>query len=119
MGEGIGGEKKKNEKKGRENEEWKEDPKASSSDLLVFRRSEFVGPRVKVYLLNKDYAPRGRNSSYFGLFPPKGCLAVFSALRSCLAGFFIGMPCVDPAFFLQFGIGFQLVNIGNLGSCFS
>ena len=52
MGEGIGGEKqreerkereKEKEEKGREKEERKEDPKASSFDLPAFRRSEFVG----------------------------------------------------------------------------
>ena len=46
--------------------ERKEDPTTFYSD---FRRSEFVGPRVKVLLLDKGYALRGRNSSYFCLFP--------------------------------------------------
>ena len=75
----IGGEKqreerkekeKENKKKGREEEERKEDPKASSSDLPAFRRSKFVRPRVIVRSLDEGYAPRGRVSSYFGLFPP-------------------------------------------------
>ena len=79
MGEVIGGEKqreerkereKEKEKKGREKEERKEDPKASSFYLLKFRRSEFVRLRVKVHLLDEGYTPRGRDSFYFGLFPP-------------------------------------------------
>ena len=34
----------------------------------VFRWSELVGPRSKVYILDKGYALRGRDSFYFGLF---------------------------------------------------
>ena len=34
----------------------------------VFRLLELVGPRSKVRIFEEDYAPRGRNSSYFGLF---------------------------------------------------
>ena len=47
----------------------------------MFRQSEFVGPGVKVHLLNEGYAQRGRDSSYFDYFHPKGCLAVFSIIR--------------------------------------
>ena len=36
----------------------------------VFRQSEFVGSRSKVRLCDEVYAPRGRDSSYFGLLPP-------------------------------------------------
>ena len=36
----------------------------------IFRRSELGGPRSKVCIFDKGYAQRGRNSSYFGLFPP-------------------------------------------------
>ena len=49
---------KEKEKKGRENEERKEDLKASSSTLSAFRRSEFAWPRVKVHLLDEGYVPR-------------------------------------------------------------
>ena len=76
VGEGISGEKqreerkereKEKEKKGREKEERKEHLEASSFDLPAFRRLEFVGLRVIVRLLDKGYAPRGRDSSYFGI----------------------------------------------------
>ena len=84
MGEGIRGEKQREERKEREEEkkerkrERKEKKKGkekgrfetSSSDLSVFRWSEFIGSRVKVRLLDEGYAPRGRDSSSFGLFPP-------------------------------------------------
>ena len=36
----------------------------------VFRRLGLVGPRSKVCIFNEGYAPRGKDSSYFGLFPP-------------------------------------------------
>ena len=58
-------EKKVREKEGKEGR--------SSSFFLqfpTFQRSEFVRPRVKVRLLDEGYAPRGRDSSYFGLYPP-------------------------------------------------
>ena len=79
VGEGIGGEKqreerkereKEKEKKWREKEERKEDSEASSSGVPAFRRSKFVRQRVKVRILDEAYAPRGRDSSYVGLFPP-------------------------------------------------
>ena len=85
----------------------------------VFQRSELVGPRSKVRLLDEGYVPRGRDSSYFGYFHLKGCLAVFSALRGCLVGFFIGLPCFDPTLYLQFGTGFRLRNKENLDFCSS
>ena len=52
---------------------------ASSSDLSAFRRSEFVGPRIKARLLIEGYTPRGRDSSSFGYFHPKGRLVGFLA----------------------------------------
>ena len=33
----------------------------------AFRRSELIGPRSKGCIFDEGYAPRGRNSSYFGL----------------------------------------------------
>ena len=33
-----------------------------------FRRSELVGQRSKVRIFDEGYTPRGRDSSYFGLF---------------------------------------------------
>ena len=59
-------EKREREKKGREKEGEKEIGVFFS---LAFRRLELVGPRSKVYIFDKGYAPRGRDSSYFGLFP--------------------------------------------------
>ena len=55
-------EKEKGKKKGRS--------ETSSFDLPVFRQSEFIGPKVKVCLLDEGYTSRGRDSSSFGLFPP-------------------------------------------------
>ena len=34
----------------------------------VFRLSELVGPRSKLYIFDEGNAPRGRDSSSFGLF---------------------------------------------------
>ena len=34
----------------------------------MFRLSELVAPRTKVCIFEKGYAPRVRDSSYFGLF---------------------------------------------------
>ena len=34
----------------------------------AFRRSKLVGLRSKVRTFDEDYTPRGRDSSYFGLF---------------------------------------------------
>ena len=78
----------------------------------MFRRSEFVGQRVKVCLRDKGYAPRGRDSSSFGYFHPKGCLAMFSALRGHLVEF---LACdkaalFDPIYCPDFGTGFRLGN---------
>ena len=36
--------------------------------LLALRRSSLIGPRSKVCLHDECYAPRGMDSSYFGLF---------------------------------------------------
>ena len=35
---------------------------------LAFRWSELVEPRSKFHIFDDDYTPRGRDSSYFGLF---------------------------------------------------
>ena len=63
------GRKKIKRKKVRKRERMREYV-ASSSDLPAFQRSVFVGPRVKVCLLEEGYAPRIRDYSYLGLFPP-------------------------------------------------
>ena len=104
----------------REKGRWRE----ISSFVLYQRsdgRSEFVGLRVKVRLLNEGYAPRGRDSSSFGYFHPKGCLAVFSALRGHLAGFLAcdKVALFDRTYCPDFGTGFRLGNGGNLDSCLS
>ena len=70
--------RKRMRRKGERNREGKEDRQLRP--LSAFRQSEFVGKRVKVCLRDEGYAPRGRDSSSFGYFHPKGCLAVFYAL---------------------------------------
>ena len=64
-GKGKKGKKEKKKKRMRRKGERKREKMK-----LVFRRSELVGPRSKGCIFNKGYAPRGRDSSYFGLFPP-------------------------------------------------
>ena len=59
------GKKGKKEKKEREREEEEKEKRKSA-----FRRLELVGPKSKGYIFDEGYAPRGRDSSYFGLFPP-------------------------------------------------
>ena len=58
--------RERKERENEENKEIKEDPRSS----LTFRRSELIGPISKVFLRDESYAPRGRDSSYFDLFPP-------------------------------------------------
>ena len=67
----------KKEKKGREKEGEERRLTTSSSDLPAFRRSELFRLRIKAHLLNEDYAPKGGDSSSFGYFHPKVCLAMF------------------------------------------
>ena len=55
--------RKKTERRRRKGERKREKRKSA------FRRSELVGPRSKVYIFDEGYAPRDRDSSYFGLFP--------------------------------------------------
>ena len=87
--------------------------------LSAFRRSKFVGSRVKVCLHDKGYASRGMDSSFFGYFNLKGCLAVFSALRGHLVGFLAcdKVALFNPTYCPDFEIGFWLGNRGNLDSC--
>ena len=54
---GKGKKEREKEKKGREREKRKS----------AFRWSELVEPRCKGYIFDEAYAPRGRDSSYFGL----------------------------------------------------
>ena len=94
-------------------EGMKEDQKVSSSDLPAFRLSEFVSLRVKVRQLDEGYAPRGKNSSYLVYFNHKGCLAVFPALRSCLARFWDCWECC-PILTLHFAFIFRTdFRLGN------
>ena len=60
--EGKEEKKEKRERRRRKRERKREKTKSA------FRRSELVGPRSKFCIFNEDYAPRGRDSSYFGLF---------------------------------------------------
>ena len=59
------GEKGKKERE-REEDEWEREREKRK---LAFWRSELVGLRSKVYIFDKGYAPRGRDSHYFCLFP--------------------------------------------------
>ena len=61
---------KKEKEREKERKKRKEGWRASSSDLPMFRKSEFVGSRVKVCLRSEGYTPRGRDFSSFGLFSP-------------------------------------------------
>ena len=74
------GEKGKKEKKRKEREgEERERDRGRKGNRRVlsspaFRRSGLIGPRRKVRLRDEGYAPRGRDSSYFGLFSTiRGC----------------------------------------------
>ena len=116
MGEGILWRETKRRKRvrkreGEENQQFR--------PLSAFRRLEFIGLRVKVRPRDERYAPRGRDSSSFGYFHPKGCLTLFSALRGRLAEFSVcdKAALFDPTYCLDFGTGFMLGNKGNLDSC--
>ena len=68
------GEKKK-EKKIKEREREKKGREEGVKEISVFflilsafQWSKLVGPRSKVCIFDEGYAPRGRDSSYFGLF---------------------------------------------------
>ena len=63
------GEKGKKEKKIKERERGRKGNRVFFSSP-AFRRSELVEPRSKICIFDEDHAPRGRDSSYFGLFPP-------------------------------------------------
>ena len=65
-------EKEKGEKGKKEREKEREEREREKKEKgkSAFRRSELVGPRIKVYIFEEGYDPRGRDSSYFGLFPP-------------------------------------------------
>ena len=58
----------KRKKKMREIRRKEERKARKKTDGFFLQQSEFVGPRSKVHLRNEGYAPRGRDSSYFGLF---------------------------------------------------
>ena len=64
---------RREKEKMREKERGEEKEGRSASFFLMstaFRRSEFIGSKIKVRLLDEGYSPRGRDSSYLGLFPP-------------------------------------------------
>ena len=64
---------RREKEKMRERERREEEEGRSASFFLMstaFRRSEFVGSKIKVRLLDEGYSPRGKDSSYLGLFPP-------------------------------------------------
>ena len=63
---------RKERKKEREREGEERERERERKGSPAFRRSELVGPRSKVCIFDEGYAARGRDSSYFGLFPPQG-----------------------------------------------
>ena len=66
--------KKKNKRKERERErkgrekEGEKEIRVFFLSSLAFQRLELIGPRSKVRIFDDGYAPRGMDSSYFGLF---------------------------------------------------
>ena len=61
--------KKKRRKKKKKKRNRRKGERKRGKRKLAFRRSELVGPRSKVRIFDEGYTPRGRDSSYFGLFP--------------------------------------------------
>ena len=64
---------RKRERKGRE-KEGEEEIDVFFLGSPAFRQLKLIGPRSKVRIFNEGYAPRGRDSSYFGLFLSFGLL---------------------------------------------
>ena len=62
--------KGKEKEKGKGEKGKKERERKREKKKSAFRRSKLVGPRSKVRIFDEGYTPRGRDSSYFGLFPP-------------------------------------------------
>ena len=60
--------KKESERKEMERERGGKGNRLSNGRKSAFRRSELGRPRSKVCLFDEVYTPRGRYSSYFGLF---------------------------------------------------
>ena len=100
-GKGKEGKEEKKEKRERRRRKGKRKREKRKS---VFRWSKLTEPKSKVHIFDEDYAPRGRDSSYFGLFStirvvglcffPKGLFGQISKygnatlfLSSILAGF--------------------------------
>ena len=108
-------ERKERRKRKKEREKEK---KEREKRKLAFRRSELVGPRSKGCIFDEGYAPRGRDSSYFGLFStlrvvwlclcPKGLFGRISKYRN--AAYF------DPTHLLDFRMDFQVGTRGNSDS---
>ena len=86
------GKKGKKEKKRKERERGRERGREKEGEKeidvfflssLVFRRLELIRPRSKVCIFNEGCAPRGRDSSYFGLFLSFGLLFWVDLGPSC------------------------------------
>ena len=60
--------KEKKEKRKKKERKRRKRAKKSGKKKSAFRRSKLIGPRIKVYIFDEGYTPRGRNSFYFGLF---------------------------------------------------
>ena len=63
-----GKKKKKKEEKKRDKEGEGGGGGGGGWRKLAFRQSELIRPRSKIRIFEEGYTPRGRDSSYFGLF---------------------------------------------------
>ena len=108
VGEGTGGEKQREERKERETKKEKKGKEKDRKKIrrllpLIYRHSDdqsSSGRELKSVYLMRATLQEVENFPTLSYFHPKGCLAVFSALRGCLAEFFIGLPYVDPILYL-------------------
>ena len=66
--EGRSKKEKKRKKKRERKESKKERERKRGKRKYAFRQSELVGPKSKVHIFDEGFTPRGRDSSYFGLF---------------------------------------------------
>ena len=66
--EGRSRKEKRRKKKRERKESKKERERKRGKRKSAFRQSKLVGPKSKVHIFDEGYTPRGRDSSYFGLF---------------------------------------------------
>ena len=61
-------EEERNKKERKEKKKKKKRERKRGERKSAFRQSELIGPRRKVRIFDKGNTPRGKDSSYFGLF---------------------------------------------------